>query len=134
RGTTEGTAARATVTTRPTGETPPDGLYRLSLDRYHRMAELDILTPRDRVVLLDGLLVKKMTKGSPHATATRKLVKALEVVVPPGWLAIKEDPISIPGGPEGTDSEPEPDVAVVRGSIDDYADHHPGPGDVALVV
>jgi Uma2 family endonuclease len=31
-------------------------------------------------------------------------------------------------------SEPEPDVAVVRGSDDDYSDHHPGPEDVPLLV
>ena len=31
------------------------------------------------------------------------------------------------------DSEPEPDVAVVRGDIVDYLSRHPGPGDVALV-
>ena len=32
------------------------------------------------------------------------------------------------------DSEPEPDVAVVRGQICDYLDHHPGPADVGLIV
>jgi Uma2 family endonuclease len=31
-------------------------------------------------------------------------------------------------------SEPEPDVSVARGGIDDYEDHHPGPSDVALIV
>ena len=31
-------------------------------------------------------------------------------------------------------SEPEPDLAVVRGAIKDYATRHPGPEDVALVV
>jgi Uma2 family endonuclease len=33
-----------------------------------------------------------------------------------------------------TRSEPEPDVSVIRGSIRDYENRHPGPGDVALVV
>ena len=32
------------------------------------------------------------------------------------------------------DSEPEPDHAVVRGTIRDYRHGHPGPADVALVV
>ena len=30
--------------------------------------------------------------------------------------------------------EPEPDLSVVRGDSDDFTDHHPGPGDVALIV
>ena len=29
---------------------------------------------------------------------------------------------------------PEPDIAVVRGTEEDYADHHPGPADLALVI
>ena len=31
-------------------------------------------------------------------------------------------------------SEPEPDLAIVRGEIEDYSDHHPEPTDIALVV
>src|SRR5262249_2133679 len=48
----------------------------------------------------------------------------------PDWHVCKEDPVRIPN----RRSEPEPDISVVRGSIDDYTDHHPGPADVALVV
>ena len=29
---------------------------------------------------------------------------------------------------------PEPDIAVVRGTEEDYADHHPGPADLVLVI
>ncbi len=32
------------------------------------------------------------------------------------------------------DSEPEPDLAVVRGNLDQYEHSHPGPQDVALVI
>jgi Uma2 family endonuclease len=31
-------------------------------------------------------------------------------------------------------NEPEPDVAIVRGSLRDYYDRHPGPDDLSLVV
>lgn len=31
-------------------------------------------------------------------------------------------------------SEPEPDVAIVRGRLDDFSSRHPGPNDVSLVV
>lgn len=124
----------ATVVSTPPAASREDRLYRISLDKYHQMAAHGILSGRDRVVLLDGLLVTKMTRRPPHATATRKTVKALEAVVPKGWMVNKEDPVSFPGGPTGADSEPEPDVTVVRGTIDDYADHHPGPADIALVV
>jgi len=32
------------------------------------------------------------------------------------------------------DSEPEPDIAIVRGGGTEYRDRHPGPGDTALLV
>jgi len=121
--------------------TPADGspevavrLYRMPLAVYRRIAEAGVLTGGDRVVLLDGLLVTKMTKGCRHVMATKLAMDALAAVLPAGWHVAKEDPVTLPGGPGGFDSEPEPDCSVVRGGPRDYADRHPGPGDVALVV
>jgi len=51
-----------------------------------------------------------------------------------GWHVRKEEPVSLTGGPKGADSEPEPDLAVVRGSNDAYSARHPGPAEVALIV
>ncbi|WP_076344624.1 Uma2 family endonuclease [Paludisphaera borealis] len=34
----------------------------------------------------------------------------------------------------GSRSEPEPDLSIVRGDIDDYTDRHPAPADVGLIV
>ena len=48
--------------------------------------------------------------------------------MPAGWYVDTQEPVTT------TDSEPEPDVAVVRGDLDDYLDRHPGPHEVALVV
>jgi Uma2 family endonuclease len=124
----------ATVTISPPATAQEDRLFRIPLEMYHRMAELGILTKHHRTVLLDGLLVTKMTRYPPHVTSTIRVFKALDQLVGERWHARKEDPISLPGGPGGRDSEPEPDGSVVRGSIDDYTDHHPVPGDIALVV
>jgi Uma2 family endonuclease len=48
--------------------------------------------------------------------------------LPEGWCVRSRDAISLAA------SEPEPDAAVVRGNRRTYADHHPGPADLALVV
>ena len=50
--------------------------------------------------------------------------------VPPGWHTRQQQPIRIPL----RNSEPEPDIAVARGDLDDYDTEHPGPADIALVV
>jgi Uma2 family endonuclease len=111
-----------------------DRLYRMPLEVYDRIADLGLLGPRDKVELLDGLLVKKMTKGLPHFVATYLIREALDGVIPDGWFVAKEDPVALPAGPAGRDSEPEPDVTVIRGGIRDYLARRPGPADVALVV
>jgi Uma2 family endonuclease len=110
-----------------------DRLFRIDIETYHRMGEFGLITPSDRVELLDGLLVRKMTKGPRHVTATHRTFKILLGCLPPGWHPRVESPVEFPQGPDG-DSAPEPDVVVVRGDDDLYNHRHPGPGDVLLVI
>jgi Uma2 family endonuclease len=121
------------ATAMPSKPATPREPHRLTLSTYNRMGELGLLGPRDRVELLDGLLVKKMTKGPRHVTATTKSYKLLIRLLPPGWTVRQEAPIELPGGPEG-DSAPEPDLVIAAGTDDDYRERHPGPGDIALVI
>src|SRR5262249_13733892 len=109
-------------------------LYRISLDVYRKMAEHGLLTPRDRVVLLDGLLVSKKTKSPPRVTTTERTRYALQAILPAGWHVREEDPVEIPRGPGGTDSVPEPALAVVKGPRGRYLKRHPGPKDVGLLI
>jgi hypothetical protein len=106
----------------------------LRLDQYLRMVQAGILGEDEPVVLLDGLLVRKMTKGDPHETAAHLGMEALRQIPPAGWHLRKESPVALPGGAQGNDSVPEPDLSVVRGAIRDFAARTPGPGDVLLVV
>ena len=110
-----------------------DELFRISLEAYRQMGEAGILRRSDRVVLLDGLLVKKMTKGPRHTLAVYATNKLLMDRLPVGYHPKTEAPVEIQPGPDG-DSAPEPDVTVIRGAAADYRDRHPGPGDVLLVV
>jgi Uma2 family endonuclease len=123
----------ATAMTPHPAETPPVELHRITLDVYRNMGRLGLILPSDRVELLDGLLVKKMTKGPRHVTVTHRIFTLLLGRLPEGWYSRKEDPIELPGGPEG-DNAPEPDVAVVVGRADDYGLRHPGPDDIRLVI
>jgi Uma2 family endonuclease len=74
--------------------------------------------------------VEKDVKQPAHYTATDRTRRAVERLLPPGWYVRQEAPVRIPS----RRSEPEPNLAVVRGGIDDYASRHPEPADVALVV
>ena len=119
------------------GESP--SLANLTVDQYHRMNEVGILPDGAPIELIDGVLVLKdrrdeggdpLTHGTRHALTIQRLRHLLEpLVAAHGWHLRTQLPVTLP-----PDSEPEPDLAVVRGTFDDYADRHPGPGDVAVVV
>jgi Uma2 family endonuclease len=107
---------------------PVSDLWRLSVEQYHDMARQGIFADDDPVELLEGLLVRKMTVSPAHHRATHRVQDALRSRVPQSHYVASPSSVTLAA------SEPEPDVLVVRGSNDDYAHHHPGPGDVALVV
>jgi Uma2 family endonuclease len=107
---------------------PTDPIWRFSVEQYHAMIQGSILTDDDPVELLEGWLVPKMPKNPPHRVATRLVREALEQVLPEGWYVDSQEPITL------LDSEPEPDVIVVRGNTRQYLDRHPGPQDLALVI
>lgn len=112
----------------PSSPPPGDGLWRISVDHYHDMIRHGILTSDDPVELVEGLLVRKMPKNPPHVLTLRLLRDLFEEILMPGWHVRVQDPITL------ADSEPEPDLAVVRGKITDFETRHPGPADLALVV
>jgi Uma2 family endonuclease len=107
---------------------PTEPVWRFSVEQYHQMIHLGILTEDDPVELLEGWLVRKMPKNPLHRATTKLTRSALEQIVPDGWYVDAQEPITL------DDSEPEPDVVIVRGNTRDYLDRHPGANDIALVV
>jgi len=69
-------------------------LWRISVDRYHRMVASGVVTSDDRVELLEGVLVNKMSKSPPHRIANGKARRVLEAILPPGWYLDTQEPIS----------------------------------------
>ena len=51
----------------------PYWLRQFSVAEYHQMVETGILTPDDRVELLEGWIVKKMTMNPPHASSVSRV-------------------------------------------------------------
>jgi len=112
--------ARAAYTDQP--------ILRLTVEQYHQMIESGSLTDEDPVELLEGLLVYHMPKHSMHVTSNALARDQIVRQLPQGWHYRSQDPITL------ADGEPEPDGAVVRGKIVDYARSHPRPTDIALVI
>jgi Uma2 family endonuclease len=104
--------------------------YRFTLRQYHRMIETGVLTENDRVELIEGQLVAKMTHNPPHDTAVDLTHSEIAAILPEGWRVRVQSAITI----TSRASEPEPDVTVVRGPARRYARVHPRPQDIALLV
>lgn len=113
-------------TSTPTGRVP----YRLSVDQYEDMIRKGVFSKRDRLELIEGQLVEKMTKNPPHSVTVSLCLDVIGPALPAGWQIRIEQPVRIPT----RRSEPEPDVSVVRGKRADWLQAHPGPGAIALVV
>jgi Uma2 family endonuclease len=93
---------------------------------YYRLGELGFFRGQ-RVELLEGRLMVQSPQNSPHATAVLRVARALEALSGPGFHARPQFPLDL-----GQTTEPEPDTAVVAGTIEQYAHAHPT--SAALVV
>ncbi len=101
---------------------PEEPIWRLGVEQYHAMVAAGIVGEDDPVELLEGWLVAKMTKKPPHTLAKGLVRDVIQRCLPAGWFIGSDDPLTT------ADSEPEPDVTVVRGERRDYRARNPGPG------
>src|SRR5436309_5091902 len=93
---------------------------RFSRAEYERLIDLGVFQPGESIELIGGELMVAEPQGVAHYTAIVKTARALEAAFGPGWHARTQGPIGL-----DEDSEPEPDVAVVPGSPEDYSRAHP---------
>ncbi len=103
-------------------------LYRFSVEQYHRMGEIGLLTPEHRVEFLEGLVVNKMNVNPPHGNAMELVDDEIRRVLPKNWRVRSQLPVTT------LDSEPEPDFAIVLTGPRDRKGRHPNPDEVGLVV
>ena len=98
-------------------------------EEYHRMAETGILNEDERVELLEGKIIWMSAKGTAHSSAVGRTDRLLQKCLGnQAWISI-QDPVTL-----NQHSEPEPDIAIVKIDPLDYADHHPTPGEVYLII
>ncbi len=102
---------------------------RFTLLDYHRLIKLGFLTENDRVELIRGELMQMVAKGTPHTVCNTSLVYEVTMLLQRRAIVRGQEPIILP-----PDSEPEPDLVIVRNRADRYLSNHPSPADILLVV
>ena len=107
----------------------PFPIRQLSVTEYHKMGEIGIFGEDERVELIDGVIRKMSPKGSKHTASVRRLTNLLPRLLHGRTLVSIQDPILL-----NDDTEPEPDVAVIKLRDDAYVESHPRPDDVLLLI
>jgi Uma2 family endonuclease len=101
-----------------------------TVEEYHRMVEVGILQPDEKVELIAGQILRKMSpQKTHHSTAITRTERVLRHGLGKLVLLRIQAPICL-----SEYSEPEPDLAVVNPDPMDYIAHHPYPKDIFLLV
>jgi Uma2 family endonuclease len=98
----------------------------LSVEEYHRLDEFN--EHGRRTELIRGIILEKGPKSPLHCFIANRLCARIEPSVPEGLLVLRNDPITL------ADSEPEPDVAIVRGSEAEFFKAHPVTAELVIEV
>lgn len=99
-------------------------------DEYHRMTELGILGEDDHLELINGeIIFMAAAIGSRHAACVGRLTELFVANFTGKAIIWVQNPVRI-----REHSEPEPDIALLKPRQDFYAEAHPGPEDVLLIV
>ena len=89
----------------------------MSVEQYHRLGSSGIIP--ERTELLRGYVIEKMNKSPDHTFLVESISDWLRVHAIAGTYVRQEQPLTL------ADSEPEPDLALVEGSLRDYRHAHP---------
>lgn len=87
---------------------------------YERATALGMFGSEDRIELIEGEIIDKMPQNTPHATGINLTQEAVREAFGKGVVIRIQQPLSV-----GDFSQPEPDIAVVKGAPRDYEDAHP---------
>ena len=103
--------------------------YKLSVDQYDEMVRRCIFPPEARLELLDGELIEMSPQGTRHANCVRYFTGALYAAGAELGTISVQLPMYL-----SANSEPEPDLALLKPPPQRYLSRHPNPTDVLLLI
>jgi len=99
-------------------------IHPIGVETYHRLGEIGHIG--ERTELIRGAIIDQMPRTPLHSSIVQLLHAHFVASLPPGYHARPEQPLTF------AESEPEPDLAVVKGALPDYFTAHPSTA--ALVI
>jgi Uma2 family endonuclease len=105
-----------------------EAFRKFSVAEYNRLIAEGVLDDEDKVELLEGMVVLKVPRDPRHDSTIQRIQSKLYRVIPADWDVRTQLAITL------SESQPEPDFALVRGTADDYDSHHPFASEVGLAI
>jgi Uma2 family endonuclease len=102
---------------------------RFTWKEYHRMGETGILRPSERVELIEGEIVQMAPIGHRHSACVAEQSRRLVLALGDRALVWPRNPVRL-----RSDTEPEPDVALLRPRPDRFTTASAWPRNTALVI
>jgi len=105
---------------------PGGQVWPLSIEAYHALGDAGLIPQETE--LLYGFVYRKMPKSPFHSFLVQSLMELIRPALPPGLFLRTEQPIAC------EDSEPEPDLSVVKGKAADFRLAHPRTAELVVEI
>ncbi len=100
-----------------------------SVEEYGLLSDAGILHEDDRLELIEGRIIDMSPIGSSHAASVNRLLGIFVNLFQDRAIVSVQNPVRL-----DAHSEPQPDLMLLRSRDDFYAERHPGPEDVLLLL
>ncbi len=111
-------------------QSEPDPVpYHWTVDALERATEAGVFDHPERLELVHGRIIENVLQSAPHTSLRRRIGRRLQGAMEPTYLVMEKCPLRL-----ALDGEPVPDVIVVSGREEDYAEKHPTQAVTVLVV
>jgi Uma2 family endonuclease len=102
---------------------------KFTVEQYHKMSEVGILTEEDRVEFIKGEIVEMSPIGLKYAATVNRLNQIFHRKLSDRVLVSIQNPIQL-----NNNSEPQPDVALLKSRADFYETKTPEVNDIFAIV
>src|ERR1051326_964297 len=99
-----------------------------TIDEYHRMIDAGIFAEDDRVELINGIIIEMNPIGKNHSGNVNRLNNLFNKKLPDIIVSV-QNPVQL-----NNNSEPQPDITLLKFRNDYYTNSHPKPDDVLLII
>ncbi|CAN5898551.1 Uma2 family endonuclease [soil metagenome] len=101
----------------------------ITVDTYYKMAEMGLLEAGKRYELIHGVILERHSRSPQHGYSVKRLSDQLRDSLGETAAVFSQSPARL-----ADDSEPQPDVLVLKPPKETYRERHPRPKDILLII